>query len=50
MRFPTKEEDMMMKAIEPYLDNHCKFKDIAPDVLKDLAVKLRESLADAVCY
>lgn len=50
MRFPTKEEDMMMKAIEPYLDNHYKLKDNAPDEIKELAEKLRESLADAVCY
>lgn len=50
MRFPTKEEDMMMKAIEPYLDNHCQLKDNAPDEIKELAEKLRESLADAACY
>ena len=27
MRFPTKEENMMMKAIKPYLDEHCKLKE-----------------------
>ena len=40
----------MMKSIEPYLDNHCKLNDNAPDEIKELAEKLRESLADAVCY
>ena len=31
MRFPTKEENMMMKAIKPYLDEHCELKEDAPD-------------------
>ena len=49
MRFPTKEENMMMKAIKPYLDEHCKLKEDAQDVIKVLAVKLRESFEDAAC-
>lgn len=49
MRFATEEEDRMFEAIEPYLDEHCKLKEDAPDEIKELAEKLRESFEDAAC-
>lgn len=49
MRFPTEEEDRMFEAIKPYLDEHCKLKEDAPDEIKELAEKLRESFEDAAC-
>lgn len=39
----------MFEAIKPYLDERCKLKEDAPDEIKELAEKLRESFEDAAC-
>lgn len=49
MRFPTEEEDRMFEAIKPYLDEHCKLKEDAPDEIKKLDEKFCKSFEDAAC-